>query len=225
MWRRRKDIFTNHDSINQSITKVFVEQPLASPGSAKKVDLHKKYAKHRYIMSLKIITQTKTLKKDKNQEKMGSNWRKNRKPIPAYASPFPANSSPFQLIPAYFSQFKPISAYSNLFQHITAYNSLSQYITASSSLFLLISSPFQPIPAAHERERERRALLLGHQQYKQQWAVPKKIVCTQQVASQSKIWTGIHVGGNGKIQCYSLQQNDFFLYIIFISVREHFYEA
>ena len=32
--RRRKDIFTNHDRLNQSVTEVFVEQPLASPGSA-----------------------------------------------------------------------------------------------------------------------------------------------------------------------------------------------
>ena len=26
-WRRRKDIFTNYESLNQSVTKVFVEQP------------------------------------------------------------------------------------------------------------------------------------------------------------------------------------------------------
>ena len=34
-WRRRKDIFTNHRRLNQLITEVFVEQPLALPGSAK----------------------------------------------------------------------------------------------------------------------------------------------------------------------------------------------
>ena len=38
MWRRRKDIFTKDDPlselINELMTKVFVEQPLALPGSA-----------------------------------------------------------------------------------------------------------------------------------------------------------------------------------------------
>ena len=40
-WRRRKDIFTNHDWINelmnQWIAEVIVEQPLAEPGSANNV--------------------------------------------------------------------------------------------------------------------------------------------------------------------------------------------
>ena len=34
VWRGHTDIFTNHQLINELITKVFVEQPLASPGSA-----------------------------------------------------------------------------------------------------------------------------------------------------------------------------------------------
>ena len=33
-WRRRKDIFTTDDSINEWVAKVFVKQPLALPGSA-----------------------------------------------------------------------------------------------------------------------------------------------------------------------------------------------
>ena len=35
-WRRRKAVGTK-GSLNESVTKVFVEQPLASPGSAKKI--------------------------------------------------------------------------------------------------------------------------------------------------------------------------------------------
>ena len=40
LWQRHKDIFTNHELINELVTKLFVENPLASPGSAKKWELH-----------------------------------------------------------------------------------------------------------------------------------------------------------------------------------------
>ena len=39
-WRRRKDIFTNHQLINQLITKLFVAKPLALPRSPNKDYIH-----------------------------------------------------------------------------------------------------------------------------------------------------------------------------------------
>ena len=44
-WRRRNDIFTKYtDLINESVTKVFIEQPLASPGSAKYLRLYSNHS-------------------------------------------------------------------------------------------------------------------------------------------------------------------------------------
>ena len=45
-WQRCKDIFTKDDLVSSSMTEVFVEQPLALPGSAENLVLFTHYFCH-----------------------------------------------------------------------------------------------------------------------------------------------------------------------------------